>query len=148
MNSGFSCVTRQSERRFQRFVSVQLENARTIRDPSAPTTPTITLALPRRFSRSSGTALGYGLDDGGSRVRFLAGAGNFSPHYGVQNSSGAHPASYPMGTRDSFPGVKRPGNEADHSLPSSAEVKEYVKLYLHSPIRPVVWCSIRKKTQD
>jgi hypothetical protein len=32
-------------------------------------------------------------------------------------------------------GVKRPGREADHSPPSSAEVKESVKLYLHSPIR-------------
>jgi hypothetical protein len=29
--------------------------------------------------------------------------------------------------------VKRPGREADHSSPS-AEVKEYVELYLHSPI--------------
>jgi hypothetical protein len=27
------------------------------------------------------------------------------------------------------------GREADHSLPSSAEVKEWVELYLHSPIR-------------
>jgi hypothetical protein len=32
-------------------------------------------------------------------------------------------ASYPMGTRDCFPGVKRPGREADHSPPYSAEVK-------------------------
>jgi hypothetical protein len=32
-------------------------------------------------------------------------------------------------------GVKRPGREADHSPPSSAEVKECVELYLHSPIR-------------
>jgi hypothetical protein len=32
-------------------------------------------------------------------------------------------------------GVKWPENEADHSPPSSAEVKEWVKLYLHSPIR-------------
>jgi hypothetical protein len=39
-----------------------------------------------------------------------------------------------MGTRGSFPGVKRPGREADHSPPSSAEVKEWVELYLHSPI--------------
>jgi hypothetical protein len=31
--------------------------------------------------------------------------------------------------------VKRPGRETDHSPPSSVEVKEYVKLYLHSPIR-------------
>jgi hypothetical protein len=27
------------------------------------------------------------------------------------------------------------GREADHSPPSSAEVKEWVELYLHSPIR-------------
>jgi hypothetical protein len=33
-------------------------------------------------------------------------------------------------------GVKRPGREADHSPPPSAEVKECVELYLHSPIRP------------
>jgi hypothetical protein len=38
-----------------------------------------------------------------------------------------------------FPGVvKRPGHEADHSPPSSAEVKEWVELYLHSPSTP--WC--------
>jgi hypothetical protein len=30
-------------------------------------------------------------------------------------------------------GVKRSGREADHSPPSSAEVKECVELYLHSP---------------
>jgi hypothetical protein len=33
-------------------------------------------------------------------------------------------------------GVKRPGREADHSHPSSAEVKECVELYLHSPSTP------------
>jgi len=31
--------------------------------------------------------------------------------------------------------VKRPGRDADHSPPSSAEVKEWVELCLHSPIR-------------
>jgi hypothetical protein len=31
--------------------------------------------------------------------------------------------------------VKWPGREADHSPPSSAEVKECVDLYLHSPVR-------------
>jgi hypothetical protein len=31
--------------------------------------------------------------------------------------------------------VKHPGHEADHSPLSSAEVKEWVELYLHSPIR-------------
>jgi hypothetical protein len=33
-------------------------------------------------------------------------------------------------------GVKRPGREADHSHPSSTEVKEWVELYLHSPNTP------------
>jgi hypothetical protein len=33
------------------------------------------------------------------------------------------------------PGSKGSGREADHSPPSSAEVKECVELYLHSPIR-------------
>jgi hypothetical protein len=45
----------------------------------------------------------------GSRVRFPAGAGNFSLHYRVQNGSGANPASYPMATRGSFPGRKAAG---------------------------------------
>jgi hypothetical protein len=34
------------------------------------------------------------------------------------------------------PGVKRPEREADHSSPYSAEVKECVEQYLHSPITP------------
>jgi hypothetical protein len=38
-------------------------------------------------------ALGYGLDDRGSKIRFPAGAGNFSLHHHVQNGSGAHPPS-------------------------------------------------------
>jgi hypothetical protein len=42
---------------------------------------------------SVGIALGYVLVDRGSRVRFLAGAENFSPRRRVQNDSGAHPAS-------------------------------------------------------
>jgi hypothetical protein len=54
-------------------------------------------------------ALGYGLDDRDSRVRFPAGAGNSSLHHRVQNGSGAHPASYPMGTNGSFPGGKAAG---------------------------------------
>jgi hypothetical protein len=52
---------------------------------------------------SVGIAVGYGLDDRGSRVRFSAGSGNSSLH---QYGSGARPASYPMGTSGSFPGGK------------------------------------------
>jgi hypothetical protein len=50
----------------------------------------------------------------------------------VQTDSGVHPAFYTVGT-GSFPGVKRPGRGVDHPLPSSAEVKERVELYLYSP---------------
>jgi hypothetical protein len=67
--------------------------------------------FPVRKSRDSsvGIALRYGLDDRGCRVRFLTGAGDFSLHHRVQNGFGAHPASYPMGIRGSFPGGKVAG---------------------------------------
>jgi len=32
-------------------------------------------------------------------------------------------------------GVKRPGREAEHSSPSSADFEQCVELHLHSPIR-------------
>jgi hypothetical protein len=55
-----------------------------------------------------------------------------------------HPASYPMGTRDSFPGIKRPGREADHS-PSSAEV-ENVWSYTPTPQYVLMaWCLVKHK---
>jgi hypothetical protein len=41
-------------------------------------------------------------------------------------------------------GIKRPGREDDHSPPSSAEVKELVELYLHSPNTPS-WCRVQLK---
>jgi hypothetical protein len=51
-----------------------------------------------------------------ARVRSLTGAEDFS---------GAHAASYTVGTGGSFPGSKaRQGRDADHSPPSSAEVKK------------------------
>jgi hypothetical protein len=56
------------------------------------------LAVIKSRDSSVGIALGYGLEDRGSRVRFPVGAGNFSLQHRVQNGSGDHPASYPMGT--------------------------------------------------
>jgi len=53
--------------------------------------------------------LGYRLDNKGSRVQFPVGDGNFSLHHHIQNGSGAHPASYPIGTRVSFAGGKPAG---------------------------------------
>jgi hypothetical protein len=67
------------------------------------------LMTPKSRDGSVGIAPGYGLDDRGSGVRFSAGTGNFSLHHRVQNDSGAHPASYPMGTGGSFPGGKAVG---------------------------------------
>jgi hypothetical protein len=90
-------------------------------------------------------ALGYGLDDRCSRFRFLAGAGNFSLHHRVQNGSEAHPASYPMVTRGSFPGVKRPGREADHSPPSSAEVKNAWSYTSTPQFVFIAWCLVKHR---
>jgi hypothetical protein len=81
------------------------------------------------LNSSVGIALDYRLGDRGSRVRFPAGAENCSLCHRVQNGSGDLPASYPMGTRGSFPGSKEAGAS------SSAEVKECAEPYLHSPIR-------------
>jgi len=75
-------------------------------------------------------ATGYGLD--GPGIESLCGAKFSAP---VQTGSGAHPASYTMGT-ESFPGVKRPGRGVDHPPQYSAEVKERVELYLYSPSGP------------
>jgi hypothetical protein len=47
----------------------------------------------------------------------------FSLHK-VQTGSGAHPASYLIGNGALTPEVKWHGPEADHSLPSSTEVKK------------------------
>jgi hypothetical protein len=58
---------------------------------------------------SRDSSVGIALDDRDSRVRFPAGAGNFSLHHRVHNGSGAHPGSYLMGTRGFFPGGKAAG---------------------------------------
>jgi hypothetical protein len=62
-------------------------------------------------------------------VRISAGAGNFFSDTASRPGSGAHPASYLVGTKDSFPGGK-----AAHSPTSRVQVKECMELYLHSPI--------------
>jgi hypothetical protein len=56
---------------------------------------------------SSGSIVSdYGLDDRAIEVRYPTGAEDFSSSLCVQTSSGAHPASYPMGTGVLSPGVK------------------------------------------
>jgi hypothetical protein len=57
-------------------------------------------------------------------IRTPAEAKDFSSSLCVQTSSEFHPGTYLMGTGDPFPGAKgRPGRDDDHSMPSSAEVK-------------------------
>jgi hypothetical protein len=57
---------------------------------------------------------------------------NFLFSKSSQTGSGVHPISHPMGTGGFFPGVKRPGPEADHSPPVRAEVKK-MWIYTSTP---------------
>jgi hypothetical protein len=72
---------------------------------------------------SVGIALGYGLDDRGSRVRFPAGDGNFlfTTAFGMALGPTQPPIQWVPGALSL--GVKWPGCETDHSPPSSAKVK-------------------------
>jgi hypothetical protein len=95
------------------------------------------LLLENEEPGSSGSIVSdYGLDDRAIGVRFPAEANNFSSSLCVQTGSGAHPASCTMSTGGPFPGGKaRPGRDAHHSPPSSAEVKNE-EIYLLSPQAP------------
>jgi hypothetical protein len=69
---------------------------------------------------SSGSIVSdYGLDDWAIEVRSPTGAEDFSSSPCIQTGSGAHPASYPMGTG----GKTQPERDTDHSPPSSVDVK-------------------------
>jgi hypothetical protein len=72
---------------------------------------------------------GYELDDRAIEVRSSAGAKDFSSSLCVQTGSGAHPASYKMGTGGPFPGGKaRLRRDADHSphlVPRSRMSRSY-----------------------
>jgi hypothetical protein len=52
-----------------------------------------------------------------------------------------------MGTSNFFPGGKAAGAWADHSSPSSDEVKEWADLYPHSPSTPS-WRGAQLKQRD
>jgi hypothetical protein len=82
------------------------------------------------------------VDDQGS---FPGRARIFLFRHRVQPGSGAHPASYPAATEGSFPGVKRLGREANHSPPSSTEIKNAwsytsIPLYVF-----MAWCLIKDR---
>jgi hypothetical protein len=81
--------------------------------------------------------------------RFPTGAGNFSLHHRVQNGSGTPPPQTPIQwvPEALSLGVKWMEREADHSPPSSAEIKEWVELYLHSSNTPS-WRGAQLKHRD
>jgi hypothetical protein len=90
-------------------------------------------------------ATGYGLDDRGSTVRFPAGTENFSLYHRIQNGSGAHPDSYPMANRALSLKIKRPGREAYHSPPSSAEVKNAWSYTSTPQYACMAWCLVKHR---
>jgi hypothetical protein len=83
-----------------------------------------------------GIALGYGLDDRGSRFRFPEDLGIFFFITASRTALGPTQPPVPWVPGSLSLGVNRPGREADHSPPSSAEVKKCVDLYRHSPNTP------------
>jgi hypothetical protein len=83
------------------------------------------------LSNRSGVTHGGSLQSGRSGDRIPVGA-RFSAS--VQIGSGAHPASYAMGT-GSFRGLKWLGRD-DHPPPSNAKVEGKVQLYNCSPSGP------------
>jgi hypothetical protein len=88
----------------------------------------------KSLDSSVGIALGYGLHDRGSRVRFPEEAGNFSLHHRVQTDSGSHPDSYPMGTKASSLGVKR--------VPRSKDEWSYTST---PPYVFMAWCLVKRR---
>jgi hypothetical protein len=82
-----------------------------------------------------GIVTAYGLDDGGAGVRVPVGSRIFTSPI-VQTGSGVHPISYTMGSGGSSTGVKWLGREADHSPPTSAEVK---KMWIYTFTHPCVF---------
>jgi hypothetical protein len=101
-----------------------------------------TLSLVSRIAVS--IVSGYGMDDRAIEVRSPAEAKGFSCSLCVQTGPGAHPASCTMGTGGLFPGAKlRPGRDADHSPPSSAEVENEYELYLLSTQEPP-WRAVKQ----
>jgi hypothetical protein len=75
----------------------------------------------RSWGISVNIVSGYGLDDRAIEVRSPAGAKDFPSSLCVQTGSEAYPT---MDTGGPFPGCKaRPGRDADHSAPPSADAK-------------------------
>jgi hypothetical protein len=95
------------------------------------------LLISRSRDNAVGTAAGYGLDDGGVGVRGSVGSRIFSSARRPDRFWGP-PSLLSNGYGAPSPGVERPGREADHSPPTSAEIKEMwsINPLPHTPS----WC--------
>jgi hypothetical protein len=103
---------------------IQTQLFRRVKNAQSATILSVLLRIIRSRGSSGSIVSGYGLEDRAIGVRSPAEAKDFSSSLCVQTGSGAHPASCTMGTVGPFPGGKaRPGCDADHSPPSSAEVE-------------------------
>jgi hypothetical protein len=89
----------------------------------------------KRCDSSVGIVTGYGLDNWGSKVWLLAGAGNFSLHHHGQNGSWAHPASPIQWVQGLLPwGCSGWGMKLATHL--HLVLGQCVEQYLHSPNMP------------
>jgi hypothetical protein len=94
-----------------KITSIFVSSSCNLERPICPLHKLFCVVLLLNVSRYSsvGIATGYGLYDRMIRVRFPAGAGNFSLRHRVQTGSGPHPASYPLGAGGFFLGGKAAG---------------------------------------
>jgi hypothetical protein len=96
---------------------------------------TFVLILPHDFGASP--AASFDLDQAMGwliGVRFPAGDWNF--FFAASSKPALEPTQPPIHLVPGGlvrAGVKWPGCEADHSIPSSADVKECLEIYIHSP---------------
>jgi hypothetical protein len=103
-----------------------------------------TLCIKSRDS-SVGIALGYGLDDRGSRFDSKRGLGIFLFTTASRMALGPTqpPIQWVSGALSL--GVKRPEREADHSLPSSAKVKNAWSYTSIPRYVFMVWCLVKHR---
>ena len=88
----------------------------------------------RRLGSVVGTTTGYGLNGPGIESRGTI--------FSTPVQTGPGPTQPPVQwVPGLYRGKERPGSAADHSPPSSTEVKERVELHLYSPLWAFVACS-------
>jgi hypothetical protein len=98
------------------------------------------------LGKLSGTALCYGLNDGGFESRQGLGIFLFTTVSRPALEPLQPPFQWITGTLSL--GVKRPGREADHPPPSSVEVQHAWSYASNLQYAFMAWCSIKKKHRD